>query len=64
MKLDDNMKSQSFAIDAGATGCVVLITKDRIFCANAGDSRAVLCQTGNRAIGLSEDHKPNNLEEM
>jgi serine/threonine protein phosphatase PrpC len=33
-----------------------------LFCANAGDSRAVLCRDG-VAVNLSEDHKPMNEEE-
>ena len=46
-------------MDAGTTANVVFITKDTIYCANSGDSRAVLCQN-NKAIKLSDDHKPNN----
>ena len=57
LDLDKVLKGKSFAMDAGTTACVVFITKDYIFCANSGDSRAVLCNNGN-AIGLSEDHKP------
>jgi len=38
------------------------VTKDKIFTANAGDSRAVLSRA-KRAVPLSEDHKPNNREE-
>jgi len=38
------------------------VTKDKIFTANAGDSRAVLSR-GKKAVPLSEDHKPNNREE-
>lgn len=30
-----------------------------IFCANAGDSRSVMCEKGN-AVDLSKDHKPDN----
>ena len=60
MSLDKALQGESFALDTGCTACVVFITKDRIFCANAGDSRAVLCQTGNRPVGLSDDHKPMN----
>jgi serine/threonine protein phosphatase PrpC len=36
-----------------------LITKDKLYCANSGDSRAVLCQN-NEAVELSYDHKPDN----
>ncbi len=60
LAVDDTLKSKPFAMDAGSTACVVFVTKTHIFCANSGDSRAVLCQKGNNAIVLSEDHKPNN----
>jgi serine/threonine protein phosphatase PrpC len=43
---------------AGATAVVVLMTPDSLYCANAGDSRAVLCQGGS-ALDLSIDHKPD-----
>lgn len=43
---------------------MVLITPDKIFCANAGDSRAVLWQSNNRTIALSDDHKPDNTDEL
>ncbi|KAL3802342.1 hypothetical protein HJC23_007167 [Cyclotella cryptica] len=44
---------------SGSTGVVVLITPTHILCANAGDSRALLCRSGS-ALPLSFDHKPNN----
>lgn len=47
----------------GTTACVVLVTNESIYCANSGDSRAVLCSKGN-AIALSFDHKPSNDDEM
>jgi len=52
------------AFQAGCTSCVVLITNDTIFCANAGDSRAVLATKGGKCIELSYDHKPENPGEM
>lgn len=64
MSLDDEMRSKDIGMDAGATSCVVLITESKIICANSGDSRAVLCKKESEAIGLSEDHKPENPQEM
>ena len=69
---DDNMAVQQFAKPnppsvpanvnlerSGSTGVVVLVTPTHILCANAGDSRALLCRNG-AALPLSFDHKPNN----
>ncbi|KAJ9156704.1 Protein phosphatase 2C isoform gamma [Pleurostoma richardsiae] len=44
---------------SGCTACVGLITGDKIYVANAGDSRSVLGVKG-RAKPLSFDHKPQN----
>lgn len=44
---------------AGATACVALIIEGKIYVANAGDSRAVLCRD-KKAYPLSYDHKPNH----
>lgn len=44
---------------SGCTACVGIITDDKIYLANAGDSRAVLGVKG-RAKPLSFDHKPQN----
>jgi protein phosphatase 1L len=44
------------AFRCGATCCCVVIIGNRVFCANVGDSRAVLCRS-TRAINLSYDHK-------
>lgn len=54
----DNTKSF-----AGCTATVVLVTKTEIYCANAGDSRTVLSK-GGQAKDMSEDHKPDNNEEL
>ena len=51
----------------GCTACVTLVTKDHVYCANSGDSRAMLCKTlengKQEIIELSHDHKPSNEEE-
>jgi serine/threonine protein phosphatase PrpC len=37
---------------------MVLITPNEIYCANAGDSRTVMCEHG-KTVELSKDHKPD-----
>ena len=61
-KESESDESEEEEISAGATSCVVLLTETKIICANAGDSRAVLCK-GTEAVALSEDHKPANKVE-
>jgi serine/threonine protein phosphatase PrpC len=48
---------------AGCTANVVLITPDFIYCANAGDSRAIACQD-KKPLELSRDHKPEDPIEL
>lgn len=55
---DDTMKSF-----AGCTSAVVLVTRNEVYCANAGDSRSVLAFRGN-AKDLSVDHKPDDPAEL
>lgn len=47
------------AENVGCTAVCVLLWRTGVICANAGDSRAVLCRKG-RAVELSRDHKPND----
>jgi protein phosphatase 2C family protein 2/3 len=49
----------------GCTGCVVYYdtAASTIVCANAGDSRAVICTAGGKAQDLSDDHKIYNTTE-
>ncbi|KAJ9472209.1 putative protein phosphatase 2C T23F11.1 [Diplonema papillatum] len=62
----DEKVSESIPADhsgaAGTTANVLLITKDHVFCANAGDSRAVLF-SGGQSVRLSHDHKPDSPRE-
>jgi serine/threonine protein phosphatase PrpC len=63
MELDHEVKQKEYGADTGATSCVVYTNDQHIFCANAGDSRAVLF-TGSSVVALSEDHKPDNDKEL
>ncbi|XP_020595740.1 probable protein phosphatase 2C 51 [Phalaenopsis equestris] len=47
----------------GSTAVVAVVGRKRIFVANCGDSRAVLCRAG-VAVPLSTDHKPNRPDEL
>jgi len=56
------IKSIPFA--AGCTSCVCLITPDTIYCANSGDSRAILVNKAGKVTELSHDHKPDDAGEL
>ena len=43
--------------------CLMIKDNKQIIVANSGDSRGVLCR-GGQAFALSEDHKPDNKEEL
>ena len=47
----------------GSTAITVMLINRMLYCANTGDSRAVLCRAGS-AVPLSHDHKPLNSEEQ
>lgn len=50
-------------LNVGSTACVLLITPTEIYCANVGDSRAIITQ-GTNVYDLSDDHKPDNEDEL
>lgn len=68
--LEDN-RLNGLPFYVGCTACVVFITKDHIYCANSGDSRACLAKKLEDKkvknmydiIELSQDHKPANEAE-
>lgn len=64
LDFDTELLSDPSEVDrSGCTSVVVVISEDNtLYCANAGDSRAVLSSAG-LAIPLSFDHKPGNEEE-
>ncbi|CAO2143431.1 unnamed protein product [Urochloa humidicola] len=47
---------------AGSTAVTAIIVGDRLFVANVGDSRAIICK-GGQAIAVSRDHKPGQTDE-
>lgn len=59
MVLDKQIEEFDYSDSQGSTSCVVLITDKSIFCANSGDSRAILVRENNATVALSKDHKPN-----
>uniref|UniRef100_A0A0G4GC43 PPM-type phosphatase domain-containing protein n=1 Tax=Chromera velia CCMP2878 TaxID=1169474 RepID=A0A0G4GC43_9ALVE len=48
---------------SGCAAVVVILVGGWIWCANCGDSRAVLCR-GGKAVQLSSDHKPDREDEL
>lgn len=61
-KIDKDLSAITFAQKQGCTAIVTVLKSGKIFAANAGDSRAVLCREG-KALALSEDHKPDRPDE-
>ena len=49
----NNQSIKQIAFIEGCTACVVLITNDSIYCANAGDSRAIIGTKNGEVIELS-----------
>ena len=47
----------------GTTACVASVHNRRVIVANAGDSRAIIVQSGGRALCMSDDHKPDRADE-
>ena len=54
---DDDDDDEICVTESGSTAVTCFINGSTIYCANAGDSRAVLCKAG-KAVNLSDDHKP------
>ena len=63
VKTDEEFAADSSAAMVGSTAVVALVSRKRLWVANCGDSRAVLCR-GGRAVQLTEDHKPDREDEM
>ena len=60
-ELDESLRTK-VTDNSGSTAVAVIVDKEKIVCANVGDSRAVLCR-GGKAVALSRDHKPDLPDE-
>jgi protein phosphatase PTC2/3 len=58
-----NLHNQNKLPPCGTTLIGVMVTSTHIYCANVGDSRAVMCR-GTKAVDLSRDHKPSSPSEI
>lgn len=48
---------------SGSTAATIILFGRRLFAANVGDSRVVLCRGGGQCVELTSDHKPNRPDE-
>lgn len=61
-KIDEDFYNERRMNSIGSTASIVVIVGRHIFCANVGDSRAVLSRQG-KAVNLSLDHKASRTDE-
>jgi serine/threonine protein phosphatase PrpC len=62
LKTDYQFLNTSQHPDHGSTATTLLVLGQRLYCANVGDSRTVLCRNF-AAIPMSVDHKPSRPDE-
>jgi len=64
-RMDDRLKLDALYMGATAVTCLIRSEDGtrRLYAANAGDARAVLCRDG-KAIRLTKDHKASDEEEQ
>ena len=62
MKTDRQFLSTASTPEHGSTATTVLLMGQRLYCANVGDSRTVLCRNF-KIVPLSHDHKPTRPDE-
>lgn len=62
LKTDEQFSSESGSALVGSTAVVALVGSRKIWVANCGDSRAVLCRRG-KALQVTDDHKPEREDE-
>jgi len=64
----DKLNALNCELSAGTSAVVALVYKGRLYVANIGDSRALLCKTDSnqvlRVVQLSVDHDLKNEDEL
>lgn len=63
LKTDRDFISPRNSPQSGSTAATVVMFGRRLFAANVGDSRVVLCRGGGQCVELTSDHKPNRPDE-
>lgn len=63
IRTDDQFRGDDVSALVGSTAVIVLVGQRYYLVANCGDSRAVLCRSG-QAHPLTVDHKPEREDEM
>lgn len=70
LKIQNQLQNEKNKIDSTLSGttCIsIIISQNKVICANVGDSRAILARYENgiyNSINLSRDHKPTETDEM
>ncbi|GMH94028.1 hypothetical protein TrST_g4054 [Triparma strigata] len=63
LDLDETFISDPEGPSAGSTCSAAIMFGNRLFAANVGDSRVVLCREGGNVIEMTNDHKPTRPDE-
>ena len=63
LKTDRDFITPKNSPQSGSTGATILLMGRRLFAANVGDSRVVLCRGGGQCVELTSDHKPSRPDE-
>lgn len=63
LRTDKEFISPKSAPQSGSTAATVIMLGRRLFAANVGDSRVVLCRAGGQCVELTSDHKPSRPDE-
>jgi serine/threonine protein phosphatase PrpC len=63
LRTDKEFITPKTAPQSGSTAATVIMMGRRLFAANVGDSRVVLCRSGGQCVELTSDHKPSRPDE-